>query len=143
MPYRWIVYLHLASVLGFLAAHGVSMVVPWQLRRQLDPAQARFLLMLSVNTLGASYGFLGAILVTGVLAGLAGHWWGRGWIWAALVLLIVMVGAMGAMSRPYHEARRAAGVPSVRVAATHAIAITILGVGGLLVLLWLMLFKPF
>jgi len=139
LPYGWIVYLHVASVLGFLALHGVSVVIPWQLRRNQDPAGARLLLLLSISTVRFAYGFLVAAVVTGVLAGLAGHWWGQRWIWAALVLVIVMMGVMGAMSRGYHEARQAGGA----VARPNPVGFTVVGAGGLLILLWLMVLKPF
>ena len=66
-------------------------------------------------------------------------WWGQRWIWAALVLVIVMMGVMGAMSRGYHEARQAGGA----VARPNPVGFTVVGAGGLLILLWLMVLKPF
>ena len=134
VPRRWKWYL-----VGFLALHGASVVLPWQLRRNQDPAGVRLLLFLSISTVRFAYGFLVAAVVTGVLAGLAGHWWGQRWIWAALVLVIVMMGVMGAMSRGYHEARQAGGA----VARPNPVGFTVVGAGGLLILLWLMVLKPF
>ena len=53
--------------------------------------------------------------------------------------MIVMMGVMGAMSRGYHEARQAGGA----VARPNPVGFTVAGAGGLLILLWLMVLKPF
>lgn len=109
------------------------------------------------------YGSLLVLLITGIAAGLIGHWWGQVWIWASLVLLIVLVGAMAGLgSRIYGAARKAAGLqyfeggrqrPPIEPAGEdeiHAILargnpvlLTVIGYGGLAIIAWLMRFKPF
>jgi hypothetical protein len=52
-------YVHLAGVFGFLAAHGVSAGVGLKLRRERDPVRARALLDLSASALNlANLSFL-------------------------------------------------------------------------------------
>ena len=63
---------------------------------------------------------LGLVLLTGVAAGFAGSWWGRGWIWAALVIFLVVSGAMWLTGgRQYARVRRAAGLGFVERGKFH------------------------
>jgi hypothetical protein len=100
-------------------------------------------------------------VLTGIWLGVAGTWFGRAWIWTAIVVLLVTIGLMNAMGRQYHPLRLAAGVrrggdrgrepaPATDSEAVRRLAlsprpwpITILGLVALGGILWLMLFKPF
>ena len=113
---------------------------------------------MNVAGIGFLLWFLG-----GILAGFSGNWWTTGtyWIWASLIIAIVLTGLMTPMGRFYlNRVRTALGVDpktglhdtSVHVdgaAVDSAIAsgqpalLAGIGVVGLLVLLWLMLAKPF
>jgi hypothetical protein len=161
--YPWIVFLHVASALGFVMAHGVSVAAAFALLRQREPARVRALLELSAGSIGILYLSLLLILATGIASGLMGGWWGRGWIWASLILLVALVIAMAALGgRHYGAARKVAGLPyqegsktmpalppgspeeldaALSRANPHLLAV--IGFGGLLVILWLMMFKPF
>jgi hypothetical protein len=76
----------------------------------------------------------------------AGHWWGQGWLWASLVVLIALLGAMGFIARPYYMARAVSEeqdeVLTVRLRQTRPIAAIWIGGLGLAVLIFLMVFKP-
>ncbi|MBA2314260.1 MAG: hypothetical protein H0V87_02650 [Chloroflexi bacterium] len=75
--------------------------------------RVRSLLELSSRSLAGMYGGLGLLLVAGILAGIVGGHFGRGWIWASLGLLVVVIGAMYALaSRYYAEIRLAVGLES-------------------------------
>jgi hypothetical protein len=161
--YPWLVYLHLLSLFGFLLAHGASSSASFALRRERNLERIRALLELSGNSFGVMYVSLLVLLLSGVSAGVIGHWWGQIWIWASLALLIVMVGAMSAFgSRIYGGARKAAGLPYFEGTKQHPpiepagedelrailakgnpVLLTAIGYGGLAVIAWLMRFKPF
>lgn len=165
--HTWIVFIHVAGVIVFLIAHGVSVGVVLRLRAERDPAAVRTLVDLSRGSMMAMS--VGALiwLAAGIVAGFTGNggagWWttGRYWIWASLVLAIVIIGLMTPMGRLYlNRIRTAVGVdvktgavapgfqvdPAALEAAVKSGNPTLLaaiGVGGLLILLWLMVFKPF
>jgi len=162
--YQFWVFVHLAGVFGFLLAHGVSAAVALSLLRERDPQRVRALLELSSWTLSGFYISFLVLLAGGITAGFLGHWWGQGWIWAALGVLIVMMGAMYGLASPYYnrlrqavglqsytQRRRGGGAaaPALTVEleplqhSSRPLSIVILGIGGLLVILWLMVYKPF
>ena len=110
--YSWLVFLHLLGLFGFLLAHGASSSASFALRRERNVERVRALLDLSANSYGVMYGALLVLLVSGIWAGVLGQWWGRAWILASVILLIVIMGAMaGFGSRTYGEVRKAAGLP--------------------------------
>jgi hypothetical protein len=165
--HTWIVFIHVAGVIVFLVAHGVSVGVVLRLRAERDPAAVRTLVDLSRGSMIAMS--VGALtwLAAGIAAGFTGNggagWWTTGsyWIWVSLVLAIVIIGLMTPMGRIYlNRIRTAVGVdvktggvdpgfqvdPAALEAAVRSGNPTLLagiGVGGLLILLWLMVFKPF
>jgi hypothetical protein len=161
--YQWIVYLHVIGVFGFLLAHGVSASVSFRLRTERNAERIRALLDLSSNSLTLMYASLLLLLTSGIVAGFVGNWWGRGWIWAALGLLIVILIAMFFMGTGYYnKVRQAVGLPYFDGRSAHAasepasgkelarvldagnpVLLGALGGGALIVLLWLMIFKPF
>jgi multisubunit Na+/H+ antiporter MnhB subunit len=163
--YPWMVYLHILAVAAFLLAHGASSVISLRLRSEPDPDLARAWLQLTASNLvfGALYASLLLLLVTGVIAGLMGHWWRHAWIWLSLFLLIAIVVAMFFIgSRYYSKLRKALGMPyfdgrreqpatdpapeaevAALLANSPAISLTVIGFGGIALILWLMMFKPF
>jgi hypothetical protein len=77
----------------------------------------------------------------------AEHWWGQGWLWASLAVLVALLVAMGLIARPYYMARDAAEEPDDvlrdRLRPTRPLAAIWIGGLGLAVLVFLMVFKPF
>ena len=153
--FRWLLFLHIASVLALLGTHGTSMTVLYRIRRERDRAKILSLVTLSGETILPMYISLAAILVTGVLLGLKVHVFSEWWIWTAIVLLVVTAALMGMVARPYFarvkEAcqMRPSGVPRVSdeelgdiVQASTAHVISAIGVIGLLAILYLMIFQP-
>src|SRR5436853_7693850 len=92
--YQWIVFLHVLGAVMFFMAHGASMAMAFQLRREHEPARIRAMLDLSRATVPGAYISLIVLLVAGIIAGIMGNWFTRGWIWTALVLLVVLMGLM-------------------------------------------------
>ena len=164
--YPWIVFLHVAGVLGFFMAHGTSMAVAFRLKRERDPARVRALLDLSSWTLGVwpSVAFTVGVLA-GIAAGIIGGWFGRAWIWIAIALLTVVAGAMTPLvAARVNVIRTAAGTRAINpfsrkpaepppiqddaelerlLAAWDPMPAAVMGFGGFFIILWLMFFKPF
>jgi uncharacterized membrane protein len=163
-PYiGWIIFLHVVGAFMFVAGHGVSMFVAFQVKRERDRAKLGALLDLSGWSLGlAGIGLL-ILLVAGILAGIVLNSWDKSWIWISLGLFIVITLLMTPIGSAYFtSARRAIGqrtrglkagdpdpvpVNDAELAAIldsprPRLLLTIGGV-GFLVILWLMMFKPF
>jgi len=163
-PYHlWIVWIHVVGVFLFLIGHGVSAAVAWRLRTERDPVAVRTLLDFSRRSvMFMSVGLL-IWLVGGILAGFSGNYWTSGhyWIWVSLVLAIVVIVVMTPMGRLYfNRVRLAVGleersnkvVPGFvvdqavldkAIMSGRPALLASIGVGMILVLSWLMFFKPF
>jgi plastocyanin len=155
MAYQWWLFAHLAGVFGFLTSHGVSVAVGLRLRGERDAAKINALLDISGRTALPSYISLALLVVGGVGATFAGNLWSFGWIWAAIVTLVVVSGAMLGMARPYYQRvrfiSRAVAQGSQAVSAEQFDSVlsdrrplTVMWIGGvgLVLLLYLMIFKP-
>ena len=92
----WLKLLHILGAFLFVGTHGVSMFVAFRLRGQTDRARLASLLDLSQVATYAMYVGLLTLFLSGVADGIIGGWFtsGRLWIWAAVVLLVVVTGAM-------------------------------------------------
>jgi hypothetical protein len=161
--YRWVVLLHVLGAFTFVMAHGASASVTFKLRRETSRERIAALLDLSSASLRVMYLALLVMLLAGLAVGFWGSWWSRGWIWLTLGLVVAESAAMWAMAtRPFSRLRQALGPPHLsggepqpavppagaelviaRSAAIHPLAITVVGFGGLALMLWLMLLKPF
>lgn len=144
--YVWLKFFHVLSVVTFLFTHGITAGTSLALRGPVSQA-SRGLLKLSQASSGASYPSLLVIVVTGVWMAFAGHWWGQAWPWAAIVVLVAVLGAMVWIARPYYQARDSATqadeVVADRLSRARPIAAFWVGGVGLLVLVFLMVIKPF
>lgn len=161
--YPWIVFIHVAAAFLFVMGHGASMWASDQIRRERDAVRIRALLELSGRSLILVYVSLLTLIVAGIVAGIMGGHFARGWIWAAIGVLVVVVVLMYALASTYYgRVREAVGLRSQRtpkdapdptpisadelavlVDSRRADVIGLVGIAGLLVLLWLMMFKPF
>lgn len=156
MGYQWWVFLHIAGAFVFLVAHGVSMGVSLQLRQERDPRRIMALLDVSTTSISGLYVGLVLLLTGGVVAGFVGDWWGQGWIWVALGTLVVVMILMYALASNYYKRLRlivgamAEGSEAVSeerlaelLSGPRPVILAVTGFGGLLFILYLMLFKPF
>jgi hypothetical protein len=162
-PYiGWIVFLHVLGTFMFVAGHGVSMFVVFQVRREPDRGRLAALLDLSGWSLGVAGIGLLILFVSGIVAGIVLNSWGKTWLWIALALFIVIALLMTPVGGTYLRNLRAAigqrprnakprdpdPVPATdaQLAAMRASRapelLLLLGAGGFVVILWLMMFKP-
>jgi uncharacterized membrane protein len=162
--YPWIVLLHVVGAFTFVLSHGASAWVVNLIRRETDVARIRALSDLSSFSLGGAYLGLLLLLIGGIWAGIyAGFFSTRAWIWVALVVFVVVAVGMYSVATPYFKrlrsalGQRVAGMPKdaplpapapdreiqAIAAAAPANALNAIGIVGLLVILWLMVVKPF
>lgn len=162
--YAWLIFLHVLSAFGFLFTHGASAFVMFKVRSERDPARIHALLDLSSAVSGLMGGMGLLLTLTGIVGGFMGDWWGKGWIWAALGLLVGLSFPMSYMGRLYFDrVRRAIGVPTsddlkkkspppvpaspeqlaAVLASGRPEVLAVIGVVGLGLITWLMMFKPF
>jgi len=154
--YQWLVFVHLVGLVLFLLMHGVSMWAAFGVRSDPRPETARVLLGLSMRANQAMY--LGLLLL--IVGGLGAAWNANqltaGWIVASYVVLIVVIAGMYALGASFYYPLREAllpkdGGPSTidaaelarRVANRRPEGLAVVGLGGLLILTWLMVLKPF
>lgn len=161
--YPWLVFLHILAIFAFLMSHGVSVSVAFTLRRERNPERIQTLLNLSGSAIGILNASILIILLTGIISGFIGQWWGRAWIWLSLGLLLATAVYMAFYGSGYYgRVRKAIGVaymenfkghpPVERASADeldkllsqpHPLILAVIGFGSLAVITWLMKFKPF
>lgn len=163
-PYQpWIKFLHIAGAFLFVAGHSVSMAMVFRLRHEREAERMKALLDLSAGSLGVAGTGLLVLLVAGIVGGIVGGHFGQAWIWVSLVLLIVIGGLMTPLAGiHFSQLRVALGIRTrnlkpddpdpVPRPLDEVLAMTrsrrpdfaaLIGGVGLLVILWLMTFKPF
>jgi hypothetical protein len=152
--YRWLIFVHVGAAFAFLLAHGASASVIFRLRRERDPVRVRTLLDGSGATTIPSYVALLVLLVAGIWAGIDHGLWtsGRLWLWASVAVLVVIIAAMYVLiARHVYPLREqlAKDTPPAPAELDRALSNPQLvwgawvGILGLVLLLWLMMFQPF
>jgi uncharacterized membrane protein len=154
--YPWVVFLHIAGVFGFLLSHGASVAVLFKIRKERDRERIRTLLELSGASMVGFYVSIAVLLAAGVIAGFLGNWWGMLWIWLSLGLFLAISALMYPFGTRYFRkisdavAMRPSGAPMASdeeieslLRSGRPILLAVIGFGGILVILWLMIFKPF
>jgi len=159
----WITFLHVIGAFLFVAGHGVTIAVAFRMRQERDPARLLAYLDLSAWSLGlATIGML-VLLVAGIVSGVVAGFFGTAWIWISLVLFVVIGAVMTPIGGTYCGTIRAAlgqrtrvvkltdpdpvPLPMDQVAVLmdtkRPELLALIGGGGFLVILYLMMFKPF
>jgi uncharacterized membrane protein len=148
---------HILAVVAFLGCHGASMFALFRIRSlSTDRAKIADTIAFSGATSRPMYVALLAVVVAGFGSAVTGTWGlNDTWIWAALVVLVITTGLMTAIAKPYFKKVSAAcelrpsGVPRVSdeelrelVRSAASSLIMLIGVGGLTLIVWLMVFKP-
>lgn len=158
--YHWLVFAHVAAVLAFMLAHGIHMTAMWATRREPDPER----MLTFFNDLPTATGLrvlLAVVVLSGATAGFMGSWWGSGWIWTSLALLAFIAVVMWRFGGGFFGLVQAAAEAAVAARTAdpsnrgpqdaydaarrgwQTVGMSVIGIGGLAVILWLMMFKPF
>ena len=158
MEYRWLLFLHVGAVLVFMLAHGVQVTVTWKKRWVADPATslALFEALPSGWPLRAS---MAGVVITGVLLVAVLNSWSQLWIWLSLAVLAVIWLTMWRWGAAFYDliGQAAEGAIAATGTAEEAAAraafdrarlswlvpaMTVVGMGGITLILWLMVFRP-
>jgi hypothetical protein len=159
MFYPWVVFLHVTVIFIFLIQHGAEIFATFRLREQKEPegvfATYSFMPNNNSRNLRITYSL---IIVTGAVAGFMSTWWKQGWMWAALGMMILIWIAMHHFGGNYLTAVDAITEQALKNKNDEAAIerfrqglksrrepeiMTITSVVGMLIILWLMMFKPF
>ena len=159
----WLVFLHTLAALTFFLAHGASIAMAFKVRTETDFARIRAMLDLSASTVGVMFISFLVMGLTGLIMPFILKLWGKGWIWASIVLMFAVFFHMVFMNdKRYKHLRRMVGLPymiggkhfDAEPPATQAEVeahlkkmkvtdLVIVGYGIPVIVLWLMVFKPF
>jgi hypothetical protein len=152
----WWKFVHLVGLMAFLASHGVSIFVLDRIRKaDLDRGRITQLISLSGQTTVPMYVSLAILVAGGIGAGVAEQAFWHLWLVVSIAILVATVGFMTSIAAPYFTQITAAcevrpsGVPRKSDEELDALLhsskntlINMIGVAGLLSILYLMIFKP-
>jgi hypothetical protein len=137
-------YLHLASIIGLFLIHPVT--VAFHLQDERDPKRIRMLLDIT-EAAGPLRGIFALLVAaTGLTLAFLGDWWQRGsWIWGVIVVYVAILGVMG-----YYGRGKLAGLRAMKddqlmesqLERWHPWVLAGTGIGGVLIILALVVFKP-
>ena len=159
----WLIFIHILGSITFFLAHGTSVAMAFQLRRETDFARIRALLDLSMSTMVVMFVSFLVMGISGLIMPFILRLWNRGWIWTSIVLMIIVFLYMAFMNDTrYKHLRRMVGLPYMirgdkfpaeEPASQEEVEAHIrkLDVNGLvivgyvipMIVLWLMVFKPY
>ena len=136
--------MHIASVLGLLLVHPVT--IAFHLKQERDDTRIRELLEVSEAASTLRWVFFGLTIVTGAVLGFMASYWSTGWIWLSLAIFIAIGVVMnrygGRMIDRISDTRDDREMERL-LSRFRPWVLAVVGGGGLLVILYLMLFKPF
>jgi hypothetical protein len=159
----WLIFLHTLSAITFFLAHGTSMAMAFQIRKETDFARIRAMLDLSESTLITGMIAFLVMGVTGLIMPFILKLWGKGWIWASIVLMFAVFLQMVFMNeKRYKMLRKLVGLPyrqgnkilpaelpaghtevEAHIKKLNVNELMIVGYVIPMIVLWLMVFKPF
>jgi len=163
MLVRWLVFIHVLSVITFFLAHGTSAAMAFQLRKEKSIERIRAMLDLSSTTfmlLFVSYLIMG---ITGLVMVFLIKIWNQVWVWLSVALMVYVFMHMALRNeKTYYLLRKLVGLPyrhknkeypaeapaSEEEIIAHIRKISVyemIAVGFVIpaFVLWMMVFKPF
>ena len=159
----WLIFLHVLSAITFFLAHGTSVAMAFKLRKETDFARIRAMLDLSVSTINTMGIALLGMGLTGIALPFILKLWGKVWIWASIVLMVLAVAQMAFMNEKRNKIlRKLVGLPYMQgnkqfpaeppasqeeveahIRKLNVYELVGVGYGIPIIVLWLMVFKPF
>lgn len=160
---RWLIFLHVLAALTFFLAHGTSAAMAFKVRKETDFTRIRAMLDLSDSTIEIMFASFLGMGLTGLALPFFIHIWNRGWVWISILLMIfVFIWMVWMNERAYKVIRKLVGLPyrqgskelpAETPASAEEVAAQLkkINVNGLVIVgyvipvivLWLMIFKPF
>lgn len=158
--YNWLVLLHILFAFLFLLAHGVHAAAMLKFRGEPDP-EISLTFFSNVPDIKYVRYLTVAMGIFGLAAAFITPWWKQGWPWASLVIFLIVSWVMYKYGAGYYgiifdasnrliEAKKTnTNLPAAQKEfddarkAPHAMIVSVVGIVGLAIILWLMRFKPF
>lgn len=158
--YNWLVFLHIFFAFLFILTHGAHAAAMLKFHGESDPEQS---LTFFNNVPDVKYVRYLALAMSafGVLAAILPGWWSKGWVWLSTIIFLVISWVMSKYGAGYYgiifnaanrliEAKKTnVDLPAAQKEfddarnAPHARIVSTVGILGLVLILWLMRFKPF
>ena len=158
--YNWLIFLHILFALLFMLAHGAQAAAMLKFRTEPDPE--RSLTFFNIVPDATMIRILTAAMgIAGLLAALITDWWRQGWVWASLAVFLIISYVMYKFGGGYFGLIQDAATRAVDARKTNTNAeaalkeynqvrnsarpmmVSVVGIAGLAIILWLMRFKPF
>jgi len=158
--YNWLVFLHIFFASLLMLGHGAHVAAMLKFRGEPDPEKslAFFSNVPDIKYVRHLYIVMG---VFGFTAAFITPWWKQGWTWASAVIFAIVSWVMRKYGAGYYgiifdaanrliEAKKT----NINLSAAqkefddarftpHAVIVSVIGIIGLAIILWLMRFKPF
>jgi len=158
--YNWLVFLHIFFGFSLMLSHGVHAAAMLAFRNEKDPERALtfFNIVPQIHMVRI---FMVSMGLPGLIAAFITPWWLQGWIWASVVIFFIISFVMYKYGAGYFELIQGAAERLIEARKTntdvetalekfeeartarHPITVSIIGIVGLAIILWLMRFKPF
>jgi len=159
----WLVFLHVLSAFTFFLAHGTSVAMAFRIRSETNFERIRAMLDLSASTIMTIFISFLVMGLTGLILPFTKKLWGQGWVWTSIVLMVIVVLQMGLMNeKRYKTLRKLVGLPYMQgnkdlppeepasqdeveahLKKLKVGELVIVGYVIPMIVLWLMMFKPF
>jgi hypothetical protein len=158
--YNWLVFLHIFFGFSLMLAHGVHAAAMLAFRNEANPQRRLtfFNIVPEINMVRYLTVFMG---IPGVIAAFITPWWRQGWTWASAAVFVIITYMMYKYGAGYFELiqRAAERLIEARKVNTdvetalkafeearhsaYPMLVSVVGVVGLAIILWLIRFKPF
>jgi len=146
-----------------MVAHGTSIAISFRLKKEEQVENIKAMLDVYGTMWMAMMLSLLVVGIAGIVLGFMLSWWSEWWLWVSIVLLVVITIWMFTIGQgTYHQLRRTLGMPfqagskempaqdPAPVEESYALIakkkphlMMLAGYGGFVVIIWLMMFKPF
>ncbi len=128
-----------------MLSHGAAALAAFRIGKEADLERVEVYIGMArdpvvVLSMGAT---LGLVLSTGISLGFFGNFWGRGWLWATLIAAIFITFSMSFLGRLQFDKALKAVKGGTSPPRGYPEAAAAVGLLGLVLVLWLVVFKPF
>lgn len=163
MLVKWLIFLHVLGAVTFFLGHGAAAAMAFQLRKETRLERIRAMLDLAVTMLPLYFGAFLVMGITGLIMPFIIGLWGELWIWLSIVLMLFVTIWMSVFNeKAYKVLRRLAGQPYMvgnknfpaeepateeeiraHIESIDLRGLVVIGYVIPVIVLWMMVFKPF